>query len=68
MRVRFLISGNAPGIGPFKKGDVRDLLPGKERILIDRKVAELSSIEDGYKPKEHKKEKKKKEVEADGRE
>ncbi len=43
MKVRFLKDGESPEIGPFKKGEVRDLKPKLERILIERGVAELSS-------------------------
>lgn len=62
MKVRFLQDGESPDFGVFKKGQVIDLPPDAERTLIERGVAELSSVEDGYKPK------KKKGVKGDGRE
>ena len=65
MKVRFLQNGESPDFGAFKKGQVIDLPPDAERTLIERGVAELSSIEDGYKPKVSKK---KKGVKDDGRE
>ncbi len=49
MKVRFLCDGESPDFGTFKKGDVKDLKPEAERLLIARGVAELSST--SYKSK-----------------
>lgn len=48
MKVRFLIDGESPEFGPFKKGEERDLAPGVERDLVERGVAELTDKR-GYK-------------------
>jgi hypothetical protein len=54
MKVRFLQDGESPDFGAYKKGQVIDLPPDAERLLIERGVGELSSIEDGYRSKKKK--------------
>ena len=46
MKVRFLQGGESPNFGPFKKGEVKDLDPETERLLIERGVAENVSAPD----------------------
>ena len=46
MKVRFLTDGESPKFGAFKKGDVKDLDPAVERMLIRRGIAENISAPD----------------------
>jgi hypothetical protein len=46
MKVRFLKDGESPEFGVFKKGDVKDLDPSIERVLIKRGIAENVSAPD----------------------
>ena len=46
MKVRFLTDGESPKFGTFKKGDVKDLDPAIERMLIRRGIAENVSAPD----------------------
>lgn len=61
MKVRFLKDGASPDIGPFKKGEERDLPAKMERIFIERGIAENVSAP-GYVSKSSKKGKKSEEV------
>lgn len=56
MKVRFLTDGESPKFGAFKKGEVKDLDPAIERVLIERGVAENISAPE-YVVKSNKKKK-----------
>lgn len=51
MKVTFLVDGESPDFGVFRKGETRDLRPGMERLLIKRNIAVLSSSKDAKKIK-----------------